>query len=115
MQSRAYRKAQLMEQMEEAIERLLDWQEAHPTFSLTEMEDVVLGLRKDMGEEAAQMLIGQLDDPGILERLRCETCGRRLEYKGRESKAVETRVGATQVERSRYWCPHCRTGSFPPE
>lgn len=68
-----------------------------------------------MGEEVAQMLIGQLDDPGTLARLRCETCGTRMEYKGRESKMVETRVGTTQIERSRYWCPECRVGIFPPE
>lgn len=115
MQSRADRKAKLMEQMEEAVERLLDWQEVHPTFSLTEMEEFVLELRRELGAEVAQRLIGQLDDPGILERLRCERRGSRLVYKGKERKTVETRVGTTPIERSRYWCPQCREGVFPPE
>jgi DNA-directed RNA polymerase subunit RPC12/RpoP len=115
MQSRANRKAKLMEQIEAAVERILDWQEAHPTFSLSEMEDFVLEIRREMGEEAAQLLVGQLEDPGTLERLRCERCGTRLVYKARESKPVETRVGTTHIERSRYWCPECREGIFPPE
>jgi DNA-directed RNA polymerase subunit RPC12/RpoP len=114
MQSRTDRKAKLMEQMEEAVERLLDWQEAHPVFSLTEVEELVLELRWELGEEVAQILIGQLDDPGTLARLRCERCGSRLLYKGKESKSVETRVGSTTIERSRYWCPQCREGVFPP-
>ncbi len=83
MQSRGERKAQLMERMEEAAERLLDWQEGHATFSLTEMEEFVLRERQELGEEVAQLLIGQLDDPGTLERLRCESCGSRLVYKGK--------------------------------
>lgn len=114
MQSRGDRKAKLMVQMEEAVEQLLDWQEAHPTFSLTEMEEFVLKMRREMGQEIAQRLIGQLDDPGTLARLKCERCGSRLVYKGRDSKVIETRAGSVWTERSRYWCPQCREGLFPP-
>jgi hypothetical protein len=105
---------ELKAQLEETIERVLDWQEAHPKFTLTELEDFVLALRREMGEEIAGALIGQLGSKVVVEGVACEHCGTPMIYKGIEEKRIESRVGGLAVERGRYWCPNCRAGLFPP-
>ena len=107
-------KTELMERLEGAVERVLDWQEAHASFTLTELEDFVLELRGEVGEEIAMLLLGQLGGKAIAEGLRCEQCGGRMRYKGQTGKYVETRVGGIEIERGRYWCPRCHEGVFPP-
>jgi hypothetical protein len=107
-------KTELMGKLEQAVERVLDWQEAHPSFTLTELEDFVLGLRREVGEGVAAMLLGQLGSKAIAEGVRCEGCGGRMRYKGQEGKYVTTRVGEIEIERGRYWCPECHKGIFPP-
>jgi DNA-directed RNA polymerase subunit RPC12/RpoP len=112
--SREQLKTELMGKFEEALDRVFDWQEAHPKLTLTEIEDFVLGLREEMGEEVAEAVLGQLDSKQVSEVLRCETCGRQMVYKGQESKYVETRLGGLEIQRGRYWCPYCERGIFPP-
>lgn len=114
MRNREQRKAELMKQLEEAIERVLDWQEEHETFTLTELEEFVLGVRREMGEEVAELLIGGLKSKVVIEGLHCEHCGSKLVYKGLETKQTETRMGGIELERGRYWCPTCKQGIFPP-
>ena len=48
--SREQLKAELMVQAEEAIDELLDWHDGSGEPTLTEVEDVVLKLRKQLGE-----------------------------------------------------------------
>lgn len=111
--SREDLKAELKGKLEEAMDRVLDWQEAHETFTLTELEDFVLGLREEMGEEIAGVVLGQLGSKQGEEEYRCTTCKGKMIYKGQESKYVETRLGGLEIERGRYWCPHCEQGIFP--
>jgi hypothetical protein len=91
-------KKELVEKFEEAVECVLDWQEKHRTFTLTELEEFVLGLRQEMGEEIAEATLGQMDSKVIIEGVQCEECGN----------------GSLAIERGRYWCPTCQTGVFPP-
>ena len=107
-------KTELRAQLEEAIERVLDWQEAHPRFTLTELEDFVLALRREMGEEIAGALVGQLGSKVVVEGVACEQCGTLMVYKGVGEKRIESRAGGLKVERGRYWCPDCQAGLFPP-
>lgn len=114
MKSRDQVKAELVQRFEVAVERVLDWQEAHPRFTLKEVEDFVLALRREMGEEITGLLMQQLDSELMLGGLHCERCGSKLEYKGRSAKQTTCRVGEIDLERGRYWCPRCETGFFPP-
>lgn len=112
--SREQVKAELMRKMEEGLDKVMDWQEAHAKFTLTELEDFVLALREEMGEEIAEAVMGQMESKQTAEVLRCEMCGKKLVYKGQEEKHLETRMGGIRVERGRYWCPECEAGIFPP-
>ena len=107
-------KAALVREMEEAIERVLAWQEAHETFTVTELEDFILEMRGEWGTEVGELLVGQLESKQTAARLCCETCGEPMQYKGQSTKQVESRVGGLQVERGRYWCKTCQEGIFPP-
>ena len=112
--SRDNLKKQLMLQMEETVDRILDWGEDHPTFTLTELEDFLLGLRKEIGISIAEDLIDQLTGKQLISAPVCEDCGQSMVYKGQDSKGVESRLGNVSLKRGRYSCPHCKSGIFPP-
>jgi DNA-directed RNA polymerase subunit RPC12/RpoP len=107
-------KRELMRKLEGAAERVLDWEEKHATFTLTELEEFVLGLRLGIGEDVAEMMLGQMGSKEIVEGVRCEHCGGEMIYKGQEERHAETRIGGIEVTRGRYWCPQCQRGVFPP-
>ena len=97
----------------EVIQRLLDWNDAHPMPDLTQIENVVLELREALGLEfAASVLSNQETAEPVMER--CRRCGREMHNKGRKRKMVESRIGGIELERGYYYCPECGAGIFPP-
>jgi len=58
--SREQLKMELMGKLEAGLDKVMDWQEAHPKFTLTELEEFVLGLREEMGEEIAEAVLRQM-------------------------------------------------------
>jgi hypothetical protein len=47
-------RAKLLAEAEQAIDELLDWSDQAPRPNLTQIENAVLTLRKQMGEQAAR-------------------------------------------------------------
>ena len=43
----------------------------------------------------------------------CPECGRAAANKRRQEVHVESQVGALQIGRTYYYCPHCKAGFFP--
>lgn len=56
-QTREQKKARLMARLEKAVDELLEWDDEHTRPTLTQIEDIVLKLRKEVGEEMASELL----------------------------------------------------------
>lgn len=112
--TRAERKAALLRQAEELIEALLEWEDQNQKPTLTEIEDIVLKLRKQMGEQMAQSVVDAQAAQAPMPGPRCPACGREMHAKSRKRRQVESRAGRVPLERTYYYCEPCRRGSFPP-
>jgi uncharacterized protein with PIN domain len=112
--SREEKKARLMVRLEKAAEELLDWEEQNPRPTLTQLEDIVLMLRKQIGEEMAEEVIERMEAKAMAPGPRCPKCGKEMRYKGQREKDVESRAGELTLERGYYACPDCDEGFFPP-
>jgi predicted RNA-binding Zn-ribbon protein involved in translation (DUF1610 family) len=111
--SREQLKAELMLKMEEAVERLLDWQENGEGYTFREIEDEVLAIGQKVKEELTEATIGQEENRQPVEAPGCPGCGVEMIDKGMRSRQVQGRVGTVEVERSYYTCPECGEGFFP--
>ena len=112
--SREEKKARLMDRLEKAAEELLDWEEQNRKPTLTQLEDIVLALRKQIGEEMAEEVIGRMEAKAMVPGPSCPKCGKEMHYKGQREKDVESRAGELSLERGYYVCPECDEGIFPP-
>jgi uncharacterized protein with PIN domain len=108
--TRAEIRAKLLVEAERSIDELLDWTDETPRSNLTQIENAVLRLSKQMGEQAAQAVIEAQD----AQRPLCPTCQREMHYKDTKAQTVESRVGQLQVSRGYYYCETCQQSFFPP-
>ena len=108
------RKAALLRQADELIDELLEWEDANQQPTLTEIEDIVLKLRKRMGEQMAQSVVNAQAAQAPVPGPKCPRCGREMHAKSRKRRRVESRAGSLPLERTYYYCAHCRRGIFPP-
>jgi hypothetical protein len=59
--TRQQRKARLMARLEKAVDELLEWDEKQERPTLTQIEDIVLKLRKEVGEDLASELLAETE------------------------------------------------------
>jgi hypothetical protein len=111
---REEKQARLETKAKQVIKDYLDWEDQHPKPNLTEMEDVILKLRKELGKEMAQMLLEEQEARKPVPGPKCPKCGEEMRYKGQKGNQVESRVGLLEVERGYYYCPKCKESIFPP-
>lgn len=105
---------------EEVFSGVADWRSAHPTATLSEIEQEVDArldvLRTKMLEDAA--MASAMSDIGKLPvewRPSCPACDGRLEARGQEEREVQTMRGkAVKLRRSYTVCGSCGAGLFPP-
>jgi DNA repair exonuclease SbcCD ATPase subunit len=112
--SREEKKAQLMSQFEKVVEELLEWEEQTQEPTLTQIEDIVLELREQVGEEMANEILERIGGRTVVPGPACPGCGKEMRYKGQQEKQVESRVGEMVFERGYYSCEECDEGFFPP-
>jgi uncharacterized protein with PIN domain len=112
--TRAQKEAKLRKAADEMIEALLAWDEQNSAPNLTQIEDEILMLRRQMGEAMLAVALAGQEASQPAENPTCEHCGGEMRNKGAKSKAVESRVGGVEIERGYYYCPRCQSGIFPP-
>ena len=110
-------RAQLQQELEQKskgiITKLLDWNDEHGAPDLSQIEEIILKLREEMGLEfAASLLKNQETTAPVVEK--CKTCGKEMHNKGQKKKVVESQIGELAVERGYYYCGECGAGIFPP-
>ena len=106
-------KAEFLAEAEELFDQLMEWDKQTSKPDLTQIEEIVLQLRQQLGEQVAQAVLARQESRQPAERLSCAQCGGELEPKGQKGNQVESRLGDIRVERSYYYCPGCRQGFFP--
>jgi hypothetical protein len=108
---------QLQEELEQKskgiITKLLDWNDAHAAPDLSQIEEIILKLREEMGLEFARSLLKNQEQAApIVEK--CKTCGKEMRNKGQKQKTVVSQLGELELERGYYYCGECGAGIFPP-
>jgi uncharacterized protein with PIN domain len=113
-QTRAQKETKLRKAADEMIEAFLAWDEENSAPNLTEIEEVILALRRRMGEQMLGVALGGQELRQPVESPLCPECGAKMRNKGQKRRAVESRVGGVELERSHYYCACCQSGLFPP-
>jgi uncharacterized protein with PIN domain len=107
-------KAELMMEAEMVIDALLDHHERWEEPTLMQIEDVILGLRKQLSERMTEVVLQEQENVQPAEDSVCPSCGGEMTYKGRRGTTVESRVGVVRLERGYWHCDRCKSGLFPP-
>ena len=112
--SRAEIKAELLAKAEASMDELLKWTDETPCPNLTQIEDIVLKLRQELGQAMAETVIQAQDTAQPVTLPACPDCGQTMQPKGSKNKAVVSRIGELPLARAHYYCPRCQQGLFPP-
>lgn len=106
-------KARLLEQYTKQLDEIIDQLDADKTLNLTEIEEMALGLRYQVGQSTTEALATHASQQQEVD-VYSPSCQVRMRSKGRKRKWMKTRSGDVQIERPYYYCEKCRTGHFPP-
>jgi hypothetical protein len=107
-------KKKLLNEADEVIEELLDWHEGTAEPTLTEIEDIVLKLRKRLSARITETLVEDQETAQPASKQVCPQCGQRMRYKGLKPVTVVCRTGEMTVCRPYYYCEPCGEGFSPP-
>ena len=107
-------KAELLAEAEVLIDELLEWDENTPAPTLTQLEDVLLKLRRRLSERMAESVLREQEATRPVPGPVCPSCHQEMHYKGLKKVTMESRLGVLELERSYHYCDRCRSGLFPP-
>ena len=108
-------KAHLVEQYARQLDEMLDQIDEGQALHLTEIEEMALKLRREVGQDVVETLTE--NESGQRQQavdVVCRECQHTMHFKGRKKKWFKTRSGEVQLERAYYYCHQCRKGHFPP-
>jgi hypothetical protein len=113
-ETRTSRKARMMKKAEKLIEEALDWEERTEKPNLTQIEDIALRVRQEIGQMIAEEMIDAQQARQPVPGPACPSCGREMRYKGQKEVNPLSWVGKLKIERGYYYCPECKESLFPP-
>jgi len=112
--SREERRSALEVKAKGLIDELMAWSEKTERPSLSQMEDEILKLRQQFGEEMLETMIEDQESHRPVPGPSCPKCGQEMQYKGDKNRQVISRVGEVVLERGYYRCSGCEESVFPP-
>lgn len=112
--TREQKQVELMAAAKVTIDELLDWDEKAEAPTLTQIEEVILRLRKQIGRRMAEVVLEGQETRRLVPGPECPTCQQEMGYKGMKETGVESWLGILEIERGHYYCKYCREGVFPP-
>lgn len=112
--SREGRRQALEAKAKEVIDEMMEWSERTDRPNLSQMEDEILNLRQQMGEEMLRTLVEEQESQQPVPGPSCVKCGKEMQYKGDKNRQVTSRLGEVVLERGYYRCSECKESIFPP-
>ena len=98
----------------QVFEELQAWCEAHPGYTLMELEEQAMRLRQRLMGEMMSKLVAEREAVQPAEGVRCPKCEGPMQDKGRRKRTVRGPEGPVELDRAYYYCPACKGGLFPP-
>lgn len=86
-------KEEFLAEAEELFDRLMEWEAKTERPNLTQIEDIILELRKRFGEELAEKVLKRQEQRQPAARVLCPKCGDEMKPKGQKGDQVESRIG----------------------
>ena len=112
--TREQKQVELMAATKATIDELLDWNERSEAPTLTQIEEVILKLRRQIGERMAEVVVEDQEMRRPVPGPKCPRCDQEMGYKGMKETGVESWLGILELERGYFYCHDCREGVFPP-
>ena len=113
--SGAQRREAFMQAVEEMIDRLEAWYDAHPEASFGEIEQQARQERREFMGQVLEILVNGRDTGFRIQVPVCECCGVEMEFKDYRTWTIYGLEGDTGLERAYYVCPDCAGETlFPP-
>ena len=106
-------KAKLLEQYQAHLDEVLDQLDENHRFHISEIEDLALDLRQEVGQDVTEVL-SEHESEQLDVDASCPSCHQKMRAKGYKKKWVKTKTGAVHIARPYYYCEACGTGHFPP-
>ena len=95
--SQQEKRVRLLAKAEKLIDEYLAWEESHPRPDLTQIENIALKLRKELGKEITQMALEAQAARRPVPGPNCPECGKEMHYirrEGRQNREPSGRIGA---------------------
>lgn len=99
---------------ESAFDELQAWCEAHPNYTLLELEEQTRAIRQRLMGTALSSLVAQRGTGQPAEGVICPKCSAKMQDKGQQSRTVQGPEGPVTLSRAYHYCPSCKEGFFPP-
>lgn len=99
---------------EAAFDELQSWCEAHPNYTLLELEEQTRAIRQRLVGTALSSLVAERGTGQPPEGVICPKCGAAMEDKGKQSRTVQGPEGPVTLTRAYHYCARCKEGFFPP-